>query len=58
MVQSTQNIILSHVKNDGLSPRQICRMTGLPFRIVRKAKMTQENRPLVLPKLSTDMYRR
>lgn len=41
MDQNARNMILSHVRNDGLSLRQICRITGLPFHIVRKAKMTQ-----------------
>ena len=37
MDQDTRNKILSRLRNDGLSLRQICRITGLPFHIVRKA---------------------
>lgn len=37
MDQNTRNKILSSLRNDGLSLRQICRITGLPFHIVRKA---------------------
>ncbi len=36
MDQDARNIILSHLRNEGLSLRQICRITGLPFHIVRK----------------------
>ncbi|HBV88678.1 MAG TPA: transposase [Desulfosporosinus sp.] len=37
MDQDARNKILSRLRNDGLSLRQICRITGLPFHIVRKA---------------------
>lgn len=37
MDPSARNIILNHLRNEGLSLRQICRITGLPFHIVRKA---------------------
>ncbi len=37
MDQDKRNKILSRIRNDGLSLRQICRITGLPFHIVRKA---------------------
>jgi len=36
MDQDARNKILSRLRNDGLSLRQICRITGLPFHIVRK----------------------
>ncbi|MGR6836625.1 transposase [Syntrophomonas erecta] len=36
MDQNTRNKILSSLRNDGLSLWQICRITGLPFHIVRK----------------------
>lgn len=37
MDQDTRNKLLSRLRKDGLSMRQICRITGLPFHIVRKA---------------------
>lgn len=36
MDQKARNEILSSLRNDGLSLRQICRITDLPFHIVRK----------------------
>ena len=36
MEQDARNKILSSLRNEGLSLRQICRITGLPFHIVRK----------------------
>ncbi len=38
MNQDERNRVLSYLRNDGLSLRQICRITGLPFHIARKAK--------------------
>ncbi len=37
MDQDARNKILRSLRNDGLSLRQICRITGLSFHIVRKA---------------------
>lgn len=37
MDQDARNKVLSSLRNEGLSLRQICRITGLPFHIVRKA---------------------
>jgi len=37
MDQDARNLILRRLRNDGLSLRQIGRLTGLPFHIVRKA---------------------
>jgi len=37
MNENERDILLGHLRNDGLSIRQICRITGLPFHIVRKA---------------------
>lgn len=37
MDQDTRNKLLSRLRNDGLSLRQICRIPGLQFHIVRKA---------------------
>ena len=37
MDQDVRNTLLSHLRNEGLSLRQICRITGLPFHIVRKS---------------------
>ena len=37
MDQDARNKILSCLRKDGVSLRQICRITGLPFHIVRKA---------------------
>jgi len=37
MDQDARNKILRRLRNEGLSLRQICRITGLPFHIVRKA---------------------
>ena len=37
MNQDERNKILGRIRNEGLSLRQICRITGLPFHLVRKA---------------------
>lgn len=37
MDQDARNKIVSRLRNEGLSLRQICRITGLPFHIVRRA---------------------